>query len=1033
MADLMRPVPFTELLERIVGELSAHGSVFGVDKKQFYHDKGNKKIKVFTQECSTPVGPAAGPHSQLAQNIITSYLCGARFIELKTVQIMDHLEIAKPCIDARDEGHNTEWSTEYTLEKAYDEYLKAWIILHIIEAAMKEEKIKTPSFIFNMSVGYNLEGIKQPKMQTYIDSMIDAAKKAEFREYIEEAKAMLKDGLFEGTPWAGREDLALETLDVISANISPSVTISTMHGCPPKEIEAICTYMLTEKHLNTFVKLNPTLLGYDTVRGILDSLGFNKVVLKRESFEHDLQLADAKAMLHRLVDLAKEKGLGFGVKLTNTLGNVNNGGVLPGDERYMSGRALLPISTRVALILSEEFDGKLPISYSGGASALSISDIFNAGIHPITVATDMLKPGGYARLAQMAEILRGQDGGWNSDVVDISKLKALIEKASKSDGISSKEWRGSYKAKIGDALELFDCYVAPCVASCPIHQQIPDYIALAAEGREAEALALIYMDNALPNITGWICDHQCQNHCSRLDYEGPVQIREVKRLLAEGYFDEFKKEIWEGKKESGDVKAAVIGAGPAGLAAAYFLARAGIDVTVFEKEGRAGGVVANIIPEFRIPLEAVDRDIAFIEEVGAKFVFNADKTVTELKSEGYEYVFVSVGADKSNNPGVSGNGERKSAIRFLYEAKHGSAPELGRDVVVVGGGNTAMDAARMAKRTQGVENVSVVYRRSIEEMPADIEEYKMALSDGIRFYFLSNPKDLTDGVLTVSEMELGEADSSGRRRPVDTGRAFTLPCSYLISAIGEKADPELLKSIGAEGDDVYIIGDTATGPSTVVRCIRSAKDAVESVIDKLYDDAEDAELETEASLEEACGGRDISDEELLEAEDSFFEGIREKKSRITLSLKSGDKDFFKREASRCNECSYLCNKCVEVCPNRANVSLDLRDTGLFDDPFQVLHLDAYCNECGNCETFCPHDGGPYKKKFTLFSRADDFENSTNSGFLVEEDRVTIRLNGKVIKGRVGSSGVIADVPDQVKAVIDEVFISYPYLLGPVEE
>ncbi len=1034
MADLMRPVPFSELLERIVGEFSLHGSIFGVDKHQFYSDKGEKKIKVFSQECSTPVGPAAGPHSQLAQNIITSYLCGARFIELKTVQIMDHLEIAKPCIDARDEGHNTEWSTEYTLEKAYDEYLKAWIILHMIEAAMKEEKIAAPSYIFNMSVGYNLEGIKQEKMQTYIDSMIDANKKAEFKEYIEEAKAMLKDGLFEGTPWAGREDLASESLDLISSNISPSVTISTMHGCPPKEIEAICTYMLKEKHLNTFVKLNPTLLGYDTVRAILDNLGFNKVVLKRESFEHDLQLVDAKAMLHRLVDLAKELGLGFGVKLTNTLGNVNNGGVLPGDERYMSGRALLPISTRVALVLSEEFDGKLPISYSGGASALSIGDLFALGIHPITVATDMLKPGGYQRMTQMAEILKGQESGWKSDVVDISKLKALIEKASDPNGISSKPWRGDYKAKVGDELELFDCYVAPCVASCPIHQPIPDYIALAAENREAEALALIYMDNALPNITGWICDHQCQNHCSRLDYEGPVQIREVKRLLAEGYFEEYKKEIWEGKKEPSDVKAAVIGAGPAGLAAAYFLARAGFDTTVFEKEDRAGGVVANTIPEFRIPLSAVDRDIAFIEEVGAKFVFSTSKTVSQLKSEGYEYIFISVGAEKSNDPGVSGNGERESAIRFLYNAKHGVLPNLGKNVVIVGGGNTAMDAARMAKRCAGVESVHVIYRRSIEEMPADIEEYRVALNDGIEFCFLANPKDMTDGMLTVSIMELGEADASGRRRPVDTGRTFTIPCSYLISAIGEKADPELLKSLGSDEEDVFVIGDAATGPSTVVRCIRSAKDAVESVLDKLYEEADDEFEDVPAAEEESeSDEEELTDEELTEEENSFFEEIRAKKSRITLPAAHGDKEFFKIEASRCNECSYLCNKCVEVCPNRANVSLDLRESGLFDDPFQILHLDAYCNECGNCETFCPHNGGPYKKKFTLFSRLDDFENSTNSGFFVDEDKVTIRLKDKIIKGKVGSSGVIADVPDEVKAVIDEVFISYPYLLGAVEE
>ena len=352
------------------------------------------------------MGPAAGPHTQLRQNIVASYLVGARFIELKTVQIMDHLEIAKPCIDARDEGYNVEWSTEYTLEKAYDEYLKAWIALHIIESAAENKVIEKPSFIFNMSCGYNLEGIKQEKMQIFIDSMIDSGKKPLFDEYINEAKAMVSDGLFDGSDWEGREEKVLKTIDNISKNICHSVTVSTMHGCPPKEIEAICSYLLTEKKLDTFVKLNPTLLGYDTVRKVLDDLGYGYVVLKRESFEHDLQLADAKAMLHRLVDLAKKEGRKFGVKLTNTLGNVNPQDVLPGDERYGSGRILLPLSSRVALILSEEFDGTLPISYSGGVSALSVKDLFEIGIHPITLATDMLHPGGYTKMKQLCEICR---------------------------------------------------------------------------------------------------------------------------------------------------------------------------------------------------------------------------------------------------------------------------------------------------------------------------------------------------------------------------------------------------------------------------------------------------------------------------------------------------------------------------------------------------------------------------------------------------------------------------------------------------
>ena len=1045
MADLMRPIPFGELLTRIMGEFRNHDSIFSIDKAQFYKDDRKNTVNVFSQSCTTPMGPAAGPHTQLSQNIVASYLVGARFIELKTVQIMDHLEIAKPCIDARDEGYNVEWSTEYTLEKAYDEYLKAWIVLHMIESAMEGKVVEKPSFIFNMSCGYNLEGIKQEKMQIFIDSMIDAGKKPLFDEYINEAKALLDEGILEGSDWEGREECVRKTLDKISRNICPSVTVSTMHGCPPKEIEAICSYLLTEKKLDTFVKLNPTLLGYDTVRKVLDDLGFNYVVLKRESFEHDLQLSDAKAMLHRLVELAGKEGRKFGVKLTNTLGNVNPQDVLPGDERYGSGRILLPLSTRVALILSEEFNGTLPISYSGGVSALSVKELFEIGIHPITLATDMLHPGGYAKMKQLCEICKEAPEAWKKETIDVSRLRKFVEEVSSPKGIAGKEFRGTNSSKVGTPLSLFDCYVAPCVEACPIHQPIPEYVALAGEGRLAEALSLIYTSNALPNITGWICDHQCQNHCTRMDYEGPVQIREVKRIAAEKGFDEFKASMWEKPDEPADVKAAVIGAGPAGLAAAYFLALAGFDTSVFEKEKNAGGVVANIIPEFRIPLEAVEKDVQFIKDNGVKFNFGTEKTIKELRDEGFEYIFVGVGATASNDPHVSGNGPRESAISFLLRSKNGEKIDLGKNVVVVGGGNTAMDAARMAIRTQGVESVTVVYRRSQSEMPADREEYEMALSDGVKFLFLANPSDVTDGIMNVKKMVLGEKDASGRRKPVESGETFSLDCSYMISAIGEKADQNVLDAIGVgEEGKVYIIGDTKTGPSTVVRCIASAQSAVDDAIDKVYEDIlsqDDDEKEcycedecTCSSQEEEVVEEDEDIDEIRSEEDDFFASIREKKSSVLLSASKTSKDFLKTEAKRCLECSYYCNKCTEVCPNRANVMLDMRDTGLFDDPFQILHLDAYCNECGNCAAFCPHDGGPYLKKFTLFSRLDDFENSTNSGFYSENDQVKIRLDGKIIDGEIDKDGkLVADVPEEVKAMVETVFVSYSYLLGPVEE
>ncbi|MGN0907813.1 MAG: putative selenate reductase subunit YgfK [Bullifex sp.] len=1073
MADKMRPVPFVNLLDRIVGEYRGEGSIFSIHESEFYTPSGEKSVNVFSQKCVTPLGPAAGPHTQLAQNIIAAYLTGSRFIELKTVQIMDTLEIAKPCIDARDEGYNVEWSTEYTLPKAYDEYLKAWIILHVIETLQNKGKFESPSFIFNMSVGYNLEGIKTERMQKFINSMLDADVDGRFDGYIGDVKKVMVKGYLDGTPWAGLEESVVAMLSKISKRISPSVTISTMHGCPPKEIEAICTYMLTEKKIDTFVKLNPTLLGFDGVRGILNDLGYTYVGLKRESFDHDLQYPDAVAMLHRLVDLAAKEGRGFGVKLTNTLGSVNDQGVLPGDEMYMSGRTLLPISTSVALKLSEEFNGALPVSYSGGANALTVRALFEAGIRPITLATDMLKPGGYNRMGQLCSILSESDA-WDMKKIDVEKLRELNTWARDRKNIISKDFRGKNKAKTGTPLTLTDCYVSPCVEACPIHQDIPEYVQLMGEGKVAEALAVILDKNALPNITGWICDHQCQNHCTRLDYEGPVKIREMKRLAAEEGLDEYLSEIWVKPEEPADVKAAVVGAGPAGLSAALFLARAGFKTEIFEREKSAGGVVSNIIPEFRIPREIVERDVNFILNHGVDIHYGVsvdDVKAENLKKDGYDYIFYAIGAEKENKIRLEGDGKVIDAVTFLGSEKKGIDSGLGKDVVVVGGGNTAMDAARAALRTGA--KVTVVYRRSFDEMPADREEYEAALADGVSFAFLTNPKSIENGVLTLSVMKLGEKDRSGRRRPEETGEVITLPCSALITATGNKPDTETFQALGVEvvdgfptdGDGVYIVGDSLTGPTTVVRCIASARDAVSRAIDdcisKMEEDDDDecdchdddccCHDEHDESCD--CGCHDhhhdencdcgchddedeeeMSDEELEEAENEFFQSIRQRKSKVLRSCdKCSSADFMKREACRCVECSYLCNKCVEVCPNRANMALDLRDTGLFDDPFQILHIDAYCNECGNCATFCPHDGGPYLKKFTLFSRQDDFENSTNSGFLVDGEKITVRVEEKVMTGTVKEGHADVEVSDELSAMIDAVLTRYSYLLNSVEE
>ena len=1042
MSDLMRPVPFRELIERIFREYRQSQTIFGIHKTQFFKKTGDKSLTVFGEKCSTPLGPAAGPHTQLTQNIITSWLTGGRFFELKTVQILDTLEVEKPCIDAEDECFNTEWSSEYTLVKAYEEYAKAWVILHLFEKLFNLDQTAERSFIFNMSVGYDLEGIKNKRVDRYINDMIDSGSNESFLGYIRELEEIIsRKDVFKGTGLEDRIGVLKDVPSKIPHSLCNQITLSTMHGCPPKEIEDICHYMLTEKKLHTFVKLNPTLLGFDRVRSVLDNLGFSYVGLSEEAFSHDLQYTDAKGMLHRLFDTAAAEGLQFGVKLTNTLGSVNNKGVLPGDEMYMSGRALYPLSINLAAVISREFDGKMPISYSGGASQVNVENIFATGIRPITLATDLLQPGGYLRLKSMVELLEDSPE-WDMDAIDVEKLEKLASDALEID-YTKKEWRGYDKASVNEDLPIFDCYVAPCVVACPIHQDIPEYIKLAGEGRYAEAVELIYDKNALPSITGHICSHQCQYSCTRLDYEGTVQIREIKKIAILNGFENYKKK-WTAPKLDKEKKIAVIGAGPAGLSSAYFLSREGYKVTIFDKHESAGGVVDHVIPRFRISKEAVLHDIKFIEAHGVEFVFGADPKIDikKLKTEGFEYIILAVGAEGIRAFPIDGDNKNiVPSFSFLQDFhKDPSKISLGRNVVVVGAGDTAMDAARAAKRITGVESVTVVYRRAEEQMPASPEEYEEALEDGIPFMWLRNPEKFdSDGTLTLRVMELGEKDASGRRRPVPTEKTETLKVDTLIPSIGETVDAELLKSAGFTPDErgrfktdgnlmlsekgVFLIGDGRTGPSTIVECIAEGRKASDTICRK-----ENPDWTSRVSYAFLQGLNNEQD-------------VRNKKGDLKDSLdrkmEYDTAEFAKTEASRCLQCNFICNKCVDVCPNRANVNLRIDG---FKDEYQIIHIDAYCNECGNCGTFCPYNGKPYKDKFTVFSREDDFANSENNGFLVSGNNVRLRLAGSLYNLSIDEKGILygdnepshSDYPD-VKRVVAALYSDYKYLLGPVGE
>lgn len=993
MSDKMTPIPFSNLMEWVLEE-QKKGTVFGLHRPSLADPA--KTYEIFGRKLETPFGPAAGPHTQLAQNIMAAYYGGSRFFELKTVQILDgeDLPVSKPCIKADDECYNVEWSTELYVPQAFDEYVKAWFACQVMA---KEFGLGAmDGFQFNMSVGYDLAGIQTEKIDRFIEGMKDASQTPIYQE----CKQWLLDHLDKFSK------LTREDVEAISPAVCNSITLSTLHGCPPDEIERIAVYLLTEKKTNTFIKCNPTLLGYEYARALMDEMGYDYVAFGDFHFKDDLQYEDAVPMLKRLQALADEKALQFGVKITNTFPVDIKAGELPGSEMYMSGKSLYALSMSVAAKLSKDFGGKLRISYSGGADAFNIEEIVDAGIWPVTMATTMLKPGGYQRLSQIGERFASKEARPFAGV-NAERVAELVEEVKKNK-YHVKPVKPLPSRKMKKEVPLVDCFVAPCKEGCPIHQDITCYLKLVGEGNYVEALKVITEKNPLPFITGTICAHNCMSKCTRNFYEDAVNIRGAKLTAAEKGFEAFMA----GRKPAAALngqKAAVVGGGPAGLSAAYFLAKGGYAVTLYEKEEKLGGVVRNIIPGFRIPEEAIQKDVDLVKAMGVEMVTGTQiQDVNALKAQ-YDAVVLAVGA---SDPGVLRleEGTPVNALAFLKEFKDTDGKvDLGKNVVVIGGGNTAMDTARAAKRNAGVEKVSLVYRRTKRYMPADAEELEMAIEDGVEFAELLSPVKVKDGVLTCRRMVLGDYDASGRRGVVETEETVEVPADTVIAAVGERVptsfyqansiavdekgravvNPETLKT-SVKG--IYLAGDGVKGPATVVEGIRDGRMAAEAIAGKAL----------------------VSDFD-PQADEAV---IYEKKGKLL-------RESNQPESGRCLTCSAVCENCVEVCPNRANISITVPGRAMH----QILHVDYMCNECGNCKSFCPYDSAPYLDKFTLFANEADMENSKNHGFTVVDlakGLCKVRLFGTIYDYTAGTAPEA--VPEGLRQIMDTVMKEYSYLL-----
>jgi putative selenate reductase len=384
MADL-HPCPFGVLVTRMFREHDARRHIFDLPAAAFVTGDPALDLSVTFHERSaaSPFGPAAGPHTQLAQNLVLSWLAGGRISELKTVQANDRIRVPRPSIDVRTVGFNVEWSQELTLEESVDEYVKASMLIQILGAS--GTIALAPGFgrfLFDMSLGYDFEGITSERVQAFVRGLRDAGPAIDrFRRQIPPA-------------WRRFADLPFEPC------VAGTVTLSTFHGCPPSEIERIARFLLQDAGMPTIVKLNPTLLGYDAVRTLLhEDLGYTDVRLSRDTFDTDLQWDTACALVDRLGRVARDTGHGFGVKLTNTLVVENDGDFLPPSEakKYMSGPPLHVLAMHLLRRFRHAFGWRLPVSFSAGIDAANFASTAALGLTPITVCTDLLKPGGYAR------------------------------------------------------------------------------------------------------------------------------------------------------------------------------------------------------------------------------------------------------------------------------------------------------------------------------------------------------------------------------------------------------------------------------------------------------------------------------------------------------------------------------------------------------------------------------------------------------------------------------------------------------------
>lgn len=1017
MSDRFYRIPIDRLFRWILEE-AKEGKIFGFYYDNLFTPEKNHpfRIRRYGQLLETPIGAAAGPHTQLAHNIVASWLCGARYIELKTVQTMDEIDVAKPCIDMEDEGYNCEWSQELKIQDSFDEYLNAWILIHLLKHKFGWD-LNEPGFIFNLSVGYDLNGILNRNVQWFFDKMNNCDN--ELNEKIEILKPLYP---------------SITEIELPS-KLSDNITLSTMHGCPSDEIEKIGKYLIEKRKLHTAIKLNPTLLGSVELRKILNKkLGY-EITVPDEAFEHDLKYSEAVEMINSLTKTAEENGVEFGLKLTNTLESLNSTHWLPADQKmvYTSGRALHPLTINLAKKLQNDFIGKLDISFSAGIDAFNVSTTLACNLKPITICSDLLKPGGYLRLLQYFDELKKDFIKYNADSIEefIIHKNNFSKNVYEAGLINLNDYANSVlenkyyhksnfpfeNIKTGRELTAYDCIHSPCIEACAVDQNVPEYMYYVAKGDLQKAYEVVTSDNPQPNITGNVCNHLCQPKCTRINYDNPLLIRGLKRYIAENAIEKTKTDV----SEKSGFKAAVIGGGPSGLSCAYFLALEGFKVNVYESKSFAGGMASGAIPKFRLSDHQVKNDIDLIESVGVKLHYNKnvdEEFYHQLKKEN-DFVYLAVGAKKSKKLKIEGEDLPNvyDQLSFLNKVRSGEEFILGNDVAIIGGGLSAVDAARTANRIVNGK-VTMIYRRTEKEMPVGADEIKALHEEGVKLIELSAPvfilkDDNQRLILNCIKTNLGELDESGRRRPMPVKDSeFDIQFDSIITAIGQDIYLDFLpdeklqvnpKTFETQFENVFAGGDVLRGADSLINAIGDGKSAAMMMIKKSK-----IEFNKKITIKQKLS---LAEFQKKQAHREFGielpeTDIDDRKSFELVNPVLTDEQAI-TEAERCLYCNDLCNICVGVCPNFANVAfeterkripvyriynngghtkLEVTDYFEIQQNNQILNIADFCNECGNCVTFCPTNGSPFQTKPRFYLTEENF-NKEQFGYFISENQI----------------------------------------------